>query len=64
LKDSDKLEEVRCDVCDCIVAQRRRDGAIVIRSRHWGEVHITILEPPTAEPLQPAVERDTMTSPE
>lgn len=43
----ERAEKIRCDEpnCACIVAERRADGTIVIRARHHGETHITIIEP-------------------
>lgn len=41
------IEKIRCDEpnCTCIVAERRADGTIVIRARHHGETHVTIISP-------------------
>jgi hypothetical protein len=41
------IKKIRCAEtgCNCIVAERRADGTIVIRSRHHGETHVTIIEP-------------------
>jgi hypothetical protein len=48
------IEKIRCDEpgCTCIVAERRADGTVVIRSRHHGETHITIIEPWPSSPQQ------------
>jgi hypothetical protein len=44
---TERVEKIRCDEpgCTCIVAERRADGTIVIRARHHGREHITIIEP-------------------
>ncbi|HEY7182347.1 MAG TPA: hypothetical protein VIC84_13050 [Blastocatellia bacterium] len=49
-----RVEKIRCDEPNCttIVAVRRLDETIVIRSRHHGETHITIIEPWPSAPRQ------------
>jgi hypothetical protein len=49
-----RVEKIRCDEpgCTCVVAERRADGAIVIRARHYGEMHVTIIEPWPSAPRQ------------
>jgi hypothetical protein len=42
---SSRFEKILCDDCATVVAERRADGTIVIRSRHHGETHITIIPP-------------------
>jgi len=43
----DSIEKIRCDELDCttVVAERRADGTIIIRARHHGEMHVTIIPP-------------------
>jgi hypothetical protein len=40
-------EQIRCDVpgCMCIAAERRADGTIIVRAKHHGETHVTIISP-------------------
>lgn len=42
-----RIEKIRCDVpgCTCIAAERRQDGTVIVRHKHHGEWHITIIEP-------------------
>jgi len=49
-----------CDDCDRVVATRDEDEAIVIKTRHDGDVHETRIplgQPDNSEPLQPALRR-------
>jgi hypothetical protein len=48
-------ELIRCDEpgCWCVVAERRRDGTIILRTRHHGKFHVTVISPPEKEPLPP-----------
>jgi hypothetical protein len=47
MNEKNRVEKIRCDEpgCTCVVAERRADGTIVIRVRHHGETHITIIPP-------------------
>ncbi len=49
-----RIEKIKCDETNCatIVAERRADGTIVIRSRHHGREHITIIPPWPSSPRQ------------
>jgi hypothetical protein len=49
-----KTEKIHCDEpnCTCVVAERRADGTIVIRARHHGETHVTIIETWLSTPQQ------------
>jgi hypothetical protein len=49
-----RVDKIRCDEpgCTCIVAERRADGTIVIRAKHWGREHVTIIEPWPSAPQQ------------
>ena len=68
-----KFEKIRCDETNCtdIVAERRADGAIVIRARHWGREHVTIIPPGPPKqkqdlavaPVKPVMVPDTSTLP-
>lgn len=40
-----KSEKVICNECGSVVAERRADGTIIIRARHHGATHITIIPP-------------------
>ncbi|MGH9939301.1 MAG: hypothetical protein ACREAM_23920 [Blastocatellia bacterium] len=40
-----KAEKIKCDECDTPVAEMREDGTIIIRVRHHGREHVTILAP-------------------
>jgi hypothetical protein len=42
---SSRIEKIICDECRTAVAERRADGTIVIRTRHWGREHVTIIQP-------------------
>jgi len=42
---SSRIEKILCDDCATVVAERRADGTIVIRSKHHNETHVTIIEP-------------------
>ena len=50
----DRVEKIRCDEegCTTVVAECRQDGTIIIRARHHGEWHITIIEPRPSAPIQ------------
>lgn len=41
-----KPEKIQCGAADCmkIIAELRADGTIIIRARHHGETHVTIIE--------------------
>jgi hypothetical protein len=54
MSEKKRVEKIRCDEpgCTCVVAERRADGTIVIRSRHWGREHVTIIPPWPAVPQQ------------
>ena len=43
---AERLEPIRCSCCGAVIAERRDDGAIVIRSRHHGQTHETIIKSP------------------
>jgi hypothetical protein len=47
MSEKNRVEKIRCDEpgCTSVVAERRADGTIVIRSRHHSETHVTIIEP-------------------
>jgi hypothetical protein len=40
-----KSEKIICDECGTPVAERRKDGTVVIRARHHGREHVTIIPP-------------------
>jgi hypothetical protein len=52
--EKNRIEKIRRDEpgCTCIVAKFRSDGTIVIRARHWGREHVTIIPPRPSPPQQ------------
>jgi hypothetical protein len=38
-------EKIICDECETPVAEWREDGYLVIRARHHGVTHVTIIPP-------------------
>lgn len=45
MNEKNRVEKIRCG-CTRIVAESRAGGAVIIRARHHGEEHITIIFPP------------------